>query len=108
MNELAGARKGFAAATEGIGAGEVDLDDYAVQEQIVDCGIRFQLFLAGDPLLGGTLADRDGKSAPRHRERKEEDRQEVSRAAVAATNDADPVHGFHVRDAADEDDSLAI
>ena len=45
MNELAGARKGFAAAAEGIGASEVDLDDHAAQERIVDCGIRFRLFL---------------------------------------------------------------
>ena len=45
MSELAGARKGFAAAAEGIGASEVDVDDHAVQERFVDCGIRFRLFL---------------------------------------------------------------
>ena len=45
IKDLAGARMGFAGAAEAIGAGEIDPDDHAALERIVDCGMRFKLFL---------------------------------------------------------------
>ena len=45
MKELAEARKVFVEAAETIGVGDVDADDHAARERILDCGVRFQLFL---------------------------------------------------------------